>query len=493
MPRHELHHEIFGSVLDRTEMTPYLLLKAARYETALEQATKMMANRGFDTSGDDSLQKSERDRAQTYVEQVYRYFFSWMFPVLTDQMKALADLGSETRTLYLDCIETISRIESVLNEERFREIVREDPRHLFLMASSKKYPAVFDGYRGERLDVPVSWQKIACSILKMGHLVKSIEEDSQDINDYAQLGLFLEMEGQSLHDLFHYAWDDPKRLPASESAQKAYVKIATFFQKLNESLVPASGGEGLVFDSGDGVKVDIVEIKSRLKSPESMFTKLGKDIEGEAHDIRDILAITFLIRDRNDTLKLFHALQKRGVILQENTLSHSITQTLFDRPESMIEAIRRLIISLARSEGIDSAPDGEEMLSQAKTFFESLSVNAARNPYSSLGHRKFQCKINYSVPIHRAKETNKILIPGTVEYARRNEFEKKTQQYTLALELRISDVESWRMSEYLGDSHHDAYKFRQLISVMNRVFKDVFSFPDKHVQQLRKDQTVLYG
>ena len=50
-----------------------------------------------------------------------------------------------------------------------------------------------------------------------------------------------------------------------------------------------------------------------------MVTKLGKDLEGEAYDIRDILAITFILKDRDDTLKLFHALQKKGVILQENT------------------------------------------------------------------------------------------------------------------------------------------------------------------------------
>jgi len=37
----------------------------------------------------------------------------------------------------------------------------------------------------------------------------------------------------------------------------------------------------IVFNSGDGVAVDIVEIKARLKSPESMFTKLGKEVEGD--------------------------------------------------------------------------------------------------------------------------------------------------------------------------------------------------------------------
>jgi hypothetical protein len=39
-----------------------------------------------------------------------------------------------------------------------------------------------------------------------------------------------------------------------------------------------------------------------------------------------------ILRSMDDTLKLFHALQKRGVILQENTASHSITQTLVIKP-----------------------------------------------------------------------------------------------------------------------------------------------------------------
>src|SRR5512135_3244376 len=45
--KQELHHEIFGSVLDRTEMTPFLLLRTGNYEEALSQATTMMGNRGF--------------------------------------------------------------------------------------------------------------------------------------------------------------------------------------------------------------------------------------------------------------------------------------------------------------------------------------------------------------------------------------------------------------------------------------------------------------
>ena len=53
--RHELYHEIFGSILDRAEMTPYLLLRSANYRTALRQATRMLGNRGFDTQGTDEL------------------------------------------------------------------------------------------------------------------------------------------------------------------------------------------------------------------------------------------------------------------------------------------------------------------------------------------------------------------------------------------------------------------------------------------------------
>ena len=489
--RQELHHEIFGSVLDRTEMTPFLLLRTANYTEALGQATRMMGNRGFDIVQDE-LQASEKDRAQKYIEQVYRYFLHWLFPFVRKQLEGLASLNSPNDAIYHRCLRAIGRTVFVLQSAEFRQVVGEDPRHLFLLASSRKYPRVFYGYHGSNKEVPAAWQQTACSLLKMGHLIKSIEEDSQDINDYAQLGFFLEMQGQSLDDLYHYDWEHPLHIPDSESAQKAFVKISTFFHKLNESLAFHDEKGCLVFNSGDGVEVDIAEIKARLKSPESMFTKLGKDVEGEAYDIRDILAITFILRSMDDTLKLFHALQKRGVILQEITASHSITQTLFDDPESMLGAVRKLMISLSRSEGRDAEPAEEELLANARKFYEALSVNAARNLHSSRGHRKFQCKIAFSLPIHREVATNGIMIPGTPLYAKRDRIDKKTQQHTLGVELRISDEQSWRTSEQKGDSHHDAYKFRQLVSVMNRLFKDSFYLPEDSLVQLRKDQVTLF-
>jgi uncharacterized protein (TIGR04562 family) len=416
-----------------------------------------------------------------------------VIPFFRKQAEGLAALNSANAGLYRNCLQAIERTESVLKNEEFRKIVAEDPRHLFLLASSRKFPRVFYGYKGSNLDIPDSWQQAACSMLKMGHLIKSIEEDSQDIDDYARLALFLETQGQGLHDLFNYDWENPGQLPESESVQRAFVKISTFFHKLKESMTFDRDKGCLVFNSGDGVEVYISEVKARLKSPESMVTKLGKDVEGEAYDIRDILAITFILKSGDDTLKLFHALQKRGVILQENTASHSITQTLFDNPESMIEAVRRLMISLSQSGSGDELPDEEELLAHARNFYEGLSVNAAKNPYSSMGHRKFQCKINFSLPIHRAAATNKIIIPGTPLYAERDRIIKKTKQHTLGVELRISDEQSWRASEQKGDSHHDAYKFRQLLPVMNRIFKNAFHFPEECIPQLRKDQLRLFS
>ncbi len=489
----ELYHEIFGSILDRTEMTPFLLLPAGDYKSALLQANKMMANRGFDTFGEGDLQQSERERALRYVGQVYKYFFDWMSPFFKNQLDGLAAIGSSNAALYRECLQAIATMESILKNPEFRRIVEEDPRHLFLLASARKYPHVFYGYKGLNREVPVEWQQAACSVLKMGLLVKAIEEDSQDISDYVQLGLFLEMQGQSLQDLYHYDWGNPGRLPDDESVQRAFVKISTFFHKLKESMTFDAKKGCLVFNSGDGVAVDIVEIKARLKSPESMVTKLGKDVEGEAYDIRDILAITFILKSRDDTLKLFHALQKRGVILQENTASHSITQTLFDDPESMIEAVRKLMVSLSQSEGSNEMPGEEELLSNAKEFYEALSVNAAKNLHTSLGHKKFQCKINFSLPIHRMTATNKIMVPGTPLYSNRDRISKKTRQHTLGVELRISDELSWRASEQKGDSHHDAYRLRQLISLMNRVFKNSFHFPADRIAQLRQDQRHLFS
>lgn len=488
----ELHHEIFGSVLDRAEMTPFLLLQARDYATALSQAAKMMSNRGFDILGGTELQESERERADKYIRRVHGYFLNWLFPFVKKQLTALADLQSVNAVLYRQCLADIVKIESVLTNTDFRRIVGEDPRHLFLLASSRRYPHVFHGYKENNFDVPARWQQIACSILKMGHLIKSVEEDSQDINDYAQLGFFLEAQGQGLDDLYRFGWDNPKHIPDNEPAQRAFVKISTFFHKLSESLTFDKIRGYLVFNSGDGVSVDIAEIKARLKSPESMFTKLGKDVEGEAYDIRDILAITFILKSMDDTLTLFHALQKRGVILQENTASHSITQTLFDSPQSMKEAVRRLMVSLAQTGGSYEMSDEEDILTNARTFYEALSVNAAKNLHSSIGHRKFQCKLAFSLPIHYTADTNEIMIPGTPAYAMRDWVPKRTQQHTLGVELRISDEHSWRASELKGDSHHDAYKFRQLIAVMNRVFSGMFSMPRGHLDQLRKDQANLF-
>jgi hypothetical protein len=75
----------------------------------------------------------------------------------------------------------------------------------------------------------------------------------------------------------------------------------------------------------------------------------------------------------------------------------------------------------------------------------------------------------------------------------RDRIRKETQQHTLGVELRISDEQSWKMSEQKGESHHDAYKFRQLVAVMNRVFSHRFSLPKESIRQLREDQAVLFS
>jgi uncharacterized protein (TIGR04562 family) len=489
---HELHHEIFGSILDRTEMTPFLLLPARDYAGALKQVTRMMANRGFDTLCNEELGESERVRADQYIRRAHVTLFNGFFPFVTGQLERLAVLRSPNEGLYRNCLRSLAGSQTVMQDPAFRRIVDEDPRHIFLLASSRKYPHVFSGYQGGSLDVPTAWQQAACSLLKTAHLIRSVEEDSQDINDYIQLGLFLEQQGQRLDELFQYDWEHPANIPDDEPAQRAFVKISAFFRRLHESLIFDRTKGCLVFKSGDGVDVDIAEIKARLKSLESMVTKLGKNVEGEAYNIRDILAITFILTNIDDTLKLFHALQKRGVILQENTTSSSITQTLFDGPEDMKEAVRRLMISLSRSGGGDDIPREDELITHARTFYEALGENSEQNVHSSREHRKFQCKIAFSLPIHRFKETNEILIPGTPLYEERHKLGKRTEQHTLGVELRISDVESWRTSERTGDSHHAAYKFRQMVFVMNRVFKNVFKFPDEGFPQLRKDQNALF-
>lgn len=473
-------------------MTPYLLLSADNYTKALGQSAQMLKNRGFDVVEGYGLLDSERRRAAGYITQSCSYFTDWLLPTVKSQLTRLAAIHSENAPLYRSNLSAIAQVEKNLADADFSSLIDEDPRHLFLLASSRRYPALFDGYKGTTLTVPIEWQQTACAILKMGYLIKSIEEDSQDIHDYAQLGFFLATTGKSLHDLFHYDWENPVHLPTGEAAQIAYVKIAAFFHKLKESISWNTENQCLNFDSGDGVQVDIADIKARLKSPESMVIKLGKNLEGESYDIRDVLAITFVLKHRDDTLKLFHALQKKGVILQENTSSLSITQTLFDSPRSMIHAVGRLMTSLSKSAHHELAYTEQELMAHGQTFYDALSKNAKKNTHSSHGHRKFQCQLSYSLPIHREAASHKIIIPGTPTYARRGEIEITTQQQTLGVELRISDEESWKTSELKGDAHHDAYKFRQLVAVMNRLFKNVFHMPPGSIEQLRKDQSQLF-
>ena len=147
---------------------------------------------------------------------------------MTKQLIRLIALRSSNEGLYRNCLNALIAARAVLQDPSFRRVVDEDPRHLFLLASSRKYPRVFSGYQGISLDVPAAWQQAACCLLKMAHLIKSVEEDSQDINDYVQLAFFLEQQGQSLDELFGYDWDKPARIPDDEPARRAFVKISTF-------------------------------------------------------------------------------------------------------------------------------------------------------------------------------------------------------------------------------------------------------------------------
>jgi len=485
--RHELYHEIFGSVLDRSELTPYLLRDCADYRTAIGRATLMMANRGF-AIADREPAHGELERAAKYVERAIDYLRGYLIPSVSGQLGDLCGLQSRQAGLYRDAIESLDDIRALVDSGALACLIREDPRHLFLLASSGKYPHIFRGYTGAPEHVPPRWRLAACSILKLCHLIKAIEEDSQDIFDYASLGLFLRSRRISLSNLYRFPWHDPAVMPEDENARRAFVKVSAFFNKLCASVTVDAARNVLVFGSGDGINVDLVEIKARLKSPESMFAKLGKDAAEEVYDIRDIVAVTFILKDRDDSLTLFHALQKQGVILQENTSSASITQTLFDGPDDMRGAVRSLMRNLRRREGITAEPDEGEVSANAESFYRALGINARANPHSSDHHRKFQCKLNFSVPVRHDGDTGRILLPGDPAFP--GVF---TRQHTLPVELRISDVESWERSELSGEAHHDAYKCRQLLSLLDRLFSPLFRFPADALPQLRRDQERLFS
>jgi uncharacterized protein (TIGR04562 family) len=482
--QHELYHEIFGSVLDRSELTPYLLRDCDGYQSAMKGASLMMGNRGFAVVNGE-LEAGEKERAAAYIGRAVGYMRGTLFPTILTQLRDLSRLASAQKSLYGEITGSIKELDVLLSGSDFSALVKEDPRHLFLLASAAKYPHLFRGHSSGPDRVPPRWRLAGCSILKMCHLIKAIEEDSQDIYDYACLGFFFEANKIPLTGLFDFPWSSPGIEPEDENARRAFVKLSAFFRKLHASVTFDREKKTLVFNSGDGVDVEIAEIKSRMKSPESMFAKLGKDSSEEAYDIRDVLAVTFILKNRDDSLTLFHALQKQGVILQENTASGSITQTLFDGPEDMTEAVNRLMSCLLRREGIQEKPQIDEIRKNAEAFYKSLSTNAEGNPHS------------FSVPVRQEKETGRIRIPGIPQYREGDGSGLSapglmTRQHTLPVELRISDIRSWELSELRGEAHHSAYKCRQLLALLDRLFSPLVSFPADAYAQLRKDQNTLF-
>ena len=80
----ELYHEIFGSILDRTEMTPYLLRNRQGYFDALGGTDLMLSNRGFELRGE-SLAEGELERGAAYVNRARDFILNWLIPALSRQ------------------------------------------------------------------------------------------------------------------------------------------------------------------------------------------------------------------------------------------------------------------------------------------------------------------------------------------------------------------------------------------------------------------------
>ncbi len=66
-----------------------------------------------------NCRRVRRERAQKYIEQVYKYFFDWMFPFVKNQLEGLAALHSANADLYRNCLQAIGEIESILKNTEF--------------------------------------------------------------------------------------------------------------------------------------------------------------------------------------------------------------------------------------------------------------------------------------------------------------------------------------------------------------------------------------
>ena len=98
----ELYHDIFGSVLDRTELTPYLLRNCSNFQTAIEKTTMMLGNRGFLVS-DGELANGELARLSEDINQAIFYFTKWLRPLAKEHLQQLSSLSNERTGFLQNC------------------------------------------------------------------------------------------------------------------------------------------------------------------------------------------------------------------------------------------------------------------------------------------------------------------------------------------------------------------------------------------------------
>jgi hypothetical protein len=115
----------------------------------------------------DELDPGELERASRYVSAALDYALSSLIPPVRSQFCRLASLKTSLEGRYRAAEESLASMTSLLSSGEFRDLVDEDPRHLFLLASSAKYPLLFEGKPGFSTRVPPRWRFAACTVLKL--------------------------------------------------------------------------------------------------------------------------------------------------------------------------------------------------------------------------------------------------------------------------------------------------------------------------------------
>lgn len=236
-----------------------------------------------------------------------------------------------------------------------------------------------------------------------------------------------------------------------------------------------------------GSKISIVEFETKSKkSRESTIIKLLHKKENVAEELFDRIGIRFVTKNKIDCLRLMNFLHKNYIINVTNIKPSRSQNSLINletfkvgHKKLLKEALKtnmpekdytNKLEALAEQSGRDFVTDNDHTSKNYSAIhFTCRQLIKYRNPF----YREFLALKKFAKKTDKESEiTEKLLSIDTTSIAR-------DIRFFYPFEVQITDERSHKENSY-GTASHQEYKKSQLVSAMNRLFKDLLLYYKNH-------------